>query len=79
MTGLGVRNGQVEVTPLGRDGVFDATGYEFAVVMVFNGDVPDAPGDCSDTSYRIDISSSREVAAPAQSRVDAQHFRTPGS
>ncbi len=78
MTGLGVRNGQVEVTPLGRDGVFDATGYEFAVVMVFNGDVPDAPGDCSDTSYRIDMSSSREAAAPAQSRVDAQHFRTPG-
>ncbi|MBN8552537.1 MAG: PPC domain-containing protein [Caulobacterales bacterium] len=79
MTGLGVRNGQVEVTPLGSDGVFNADGYDFAVVMIFNPAVPDQPGDCHDTRYSIEASPAQAAVNPATSRVDARHFRTPGS
>lgn len=79
MTGLGVRNGQVEVVPLGRDGVFSADGYDFAVVMVFNADVPEAPGDCEDFRYSIEASATQGGSYPVTSRVDARHFRTPGS
>ena len=79
MTALGLRNGQVEVVPLGRDGVFDAAGYDFAAIMVFNADTPDSPGDCNDERYRIEASRSDGASNPVASRVDARHFRTPGS
>jgi len=79
MTGLGVRNGQVEVTPLGRDGVFSADGYTFAVVMVFNPAVPGRPGDCHDTRYSVEASPAQAAVNPVTERRDAQHFRTPGS
>ncbi len=79
MTGLGVRNGRVEVTPLGRDGVFSADGYDFAVVMVFNPAVPERPGDCEDTRYSIAASPAQTGANPVTSWMDARHFRTPGS
>lgn len=77
MTALGVRNGQVEVTPLGRDGVFDAAGYEHPVIMVFNTDVPERPGVCGDERYTVEASSYGGAPAPVQSRVNARHFRTP--
>lgn len=79
MVGLGVRNGQVEVTPLGRDGVFDADGYDYAVVMVFNRAVPNAPGDCSDSRYSIDSSAFSGPPNRVTSQMDARYFRTPGS
>lgn len=79
MTALGVRNGEVEVTPLGRDGVFDATGYDYAVIMVFNNDVPDSPGACTDVRYSVEASDARSAPAAVQSRMSARHFRTPGS
>lgn len=77
--GLGVRDGQVEVVPLGRGGVFDATGYEYAALMVFNSDVPETPGDCTDEAYEIEVSPANGAAAAVQYRVDATHFQTPGS
>lgn len=77
--GLGVRDGQVEVVPLGRGGVFDASGYEYAALMVFNRDVPETPGDCTDEAYEIEVSPANGAAAAVQYRVDATHFQTPGS
>ena len=77
--GLGVRDGQVEVVPLGRGGVFDASGYEYAALMVFNSAVPAAPGDCTDESYQIEVSAAGGPAAAVQYRVDGAHFQTPGA
>jgi hypothetical protein len=79
MTGLGVRNGRVEVTPLGRDGVFSADGYDFAVVMVFNPAVPERPGDCEDTRYSVAVSPAQTGTGPVTSWMDARHFRTPAN
>src|SRR5262249_34722232 len=47
LVGLGLRNGQIEVTPLGRGGVFDTNGYEYAALMVFDRAMPKGIGDCS--------------------------------
>lgn len=79
LVGLGVRNGQVEVVPLGRGGVFDTNGYEYAALMVFNAAVPPAPGDCTDESYQIEVSAADGPAAAVQYRVDGSHFQTPGA
>jgi len=79
MVGLGVGNGQVEITPLGRDGVFSDDGYEYAVVMVFNQAVPGQPGDCHDSRYSVATYDAQTGPNPVMSRMDARHFRTPGS
>lgn len=77
--GLGVRDGQIEVVPLGRGGVFDASGYEYAALMVFNSAVPATPGDCTDENYQIEVSAAGGPAAAVQYRVDGAHFQTPGT
>ena len=70
--------GQVEVVPLGRGGVFDASGHEYAALMVFNSAVPATPGDCTDENYQIEVSAAGGPAAAVQYRVDGAHFQTPG-
>lgn len=72
--GLGVRNGEVQVIRLGRNGVFDTAGFENATLMVFNRAVPAAPGDCSAVNYSINVSASTEAAAAPQTRFSARHF-----
>ena len=79
LVGLGVRNGQVEVVPLGRDGVFDTAGYDYAGLMVFNGNEPTRPGDCSGQDYEIEVARAEGAMAPVAYRVDAPHFLAPGS
>lgn len=79
MYGLGVRYGRVEVVPLGRGGVFDAEGYEYAALMVFNTAIPAEPGDCTDVDYAITVSSASDGASPVQYSLDASSFRRPES
>ncbi len=55
MVGLGVADGEVQVIPLGREAVFDTSGFEYAGLMVFNSAVPSAPGDCSFIDYSIKV------------------------
>lgn len=79
LSALGVRNGQVEVIPLGRDGTFDASGYDYAALMVFNTSVPRRPGDCTGQDYAIEVSASTAAPASPAYRVDATHFAQPGA
>lgn len=78
LVGLGFRDGQVEVIPLGRGGVMDSTGYEYAALMVFNPAVPDTPGDCMPQDYVINVSAASAPAAPVTARIPAPHFAQPG-
>lgn len=77
LVGLGVRDGRVEVVPLGRDGVFDGAGYDYAAVMVFNASTPERPGACEGQAYAIDVSRADAGMAPAQYSLAAPHFRAP--
>ena len=77
LVGLGRRNGEIEAVPLGRAGVFDATGYEYAGIMVFNRALPPAPGQCSDVQYSINVGPPETAAASAQYRFSAEHFEPP--
>lgn len=77
LVGLGRRNGQIEVVPLGRTGVFDASGYDFAALMVFNRAVPSAPGECNDVSYSINVSAAQGGARTPQYHFSAAHFVPP--
>ncbi|HRO04810.1 MAG TPA: hypothetical protein PLS69_14520, partial [Terricaulis sp.] len=77
MTGLGLREGRVDVVPLGRGGVFDASRYQYSALMVFNRAMPDAPGACSDTRYSINVTPTSGAMARPQERFDASHFLPP--
>lgn len=77
LVGLGRRNGQIEVIPLGRSGVFDASQFEDATLMVFNNAVPRAPGECSGVSYSITTSAATGPMAAPQYHFSAQHFAPP--
>lgn len=77
LVGLGERDGQIEVVPLGRGGVFDATGFEYAALMVFNRAVPSAPGVCSGVDYSINVDAANGAMARPQYHFSAQHFRPP--
>jgi len=77
LVGLGKRDGQIEVIQLGRGGVFDTTGYEYAALMVFNRDVPATPGACTGASYSINVSASQGATAAPQYRFSAEHFSPP--
>ena len=79
LVGLGVRNGQVEVVPLGRDGVFNTAGYDYAGLMVFNANQPSRPGDCAGADYEIEVARADGDMAAVAYRVDAPHFLAPGS
>lgn len=74
---LGQRNGQIDVIPLGRGGVFDATGYQYAALMVFNRAMPAAPGQCSDFNYSINVTPTNAAPASAQYQFSAEHFAPP--
>lgn len=76
LVGLGVRDGHVDVVPLGRSGVFDTTGYSYSALMVFNQAMPSAPGVCSGVDYSINVSpSGNATPAAAQYQFNAQHFK----
>lgn len=77
LIGLGYREGRIDVTPLGRGGVFDTSGYEYAALMVFNRAVPAEPGACRDVSYSIVVAPASGVAPRPQYRFDAAHFSPP--
>jgi hypothetical protein len=77
LIGLGQRNGEIEVIPLGRGGVFDTSGFEYSALMVFNRAVPEAPGACSGVNYSINVTASAEAMAGAQYRFSAEHFAPP--
>lgn len=77
LVGLGRRNGQIEVISLGRGGVFDASVFEYAALMVFNRAVPTTPGACDGVSYSITASASNAAAAASQYRFSARHFSAP--
>lgn len=79
LVGLGVRDGQVEVTPLGRAGVFDSSGYDYAALMAFNAAVPGRPGDCAGTDYGIEVARASGGAVAPAYRVPAPHFRAPAA
>lgn len=77
LIGLGLREGRIEVTPLGRGGVFDASRYAYAALMVFNRAVPAQPGACTDASYSINVLPSGAAMARPQYRISAAHFTPP--
>lgn len=77
LVGLGKRNGQIEVVPLGRGGVFDASAYEYSSLMVFNRAVPATPGDCSGVSYSINTTAANGTMPAAQYQFSAAHFAPP--
>jgi hypothetical protein len=77
LVGLGRRDGQVDVVRLGRGGVFDASAYEHAALMVFNRAVPSAPGECRDVDYSVNVTAAAGAAPEPAYRFNAQHFRAP--
>jgi len=77
LVGLGKRNGQIEVVQLGRGGVFDTSGYEYAALMVFNRAVPATPGACAGENYSINVSAATGAMAPPQYNFSAEHFSPP--
>jgi hypothetical protein len=78
LVGLGRRNGQIEVVPLGRGGVFDASAFENPAMMVFNRAAPQTPGACSGVDYTIGVMPTRQSATAGTAyRFSAAHFRAP--
>jgi hypothetical protein len=77
LVGLGRRNGQIEVLPLGREGVFDASAFDYAAVMVFNRAMPETPGACTGASYSINVAPSSGAMAGARYQFNAEHFAPP--
>jgi hypothetical protein len=59
---LGVTGDQVEAIPLGNEGTFDTSGYDYAGLMVFDSAVPSEPGNCSYSDYEIAVSEGRANA-----------------
>ena len=74
---LGLRDGEVQVIQLGGGGDVDTSEFESVALMVFNRSVPQAPGECSDVGYTIDIALSSGEMRPASYRFDAEHFKPP--
>jgi hypothetical protein len=79
LVGLGRRNGEIEVVPLGRGGVFDAAAYEYAGLMVFNRAVPARPGACSGASYTINVAAASGAMGAPSYRFSAAHFAPPSN
>jgi len=77
LVALGKRNGEIEAIPLGRGGVFDAAGYDYAALMVFNRAVPPAPGRCRDVTYSIRVADGQGANAAPAYRFSAAHFEAP--
>lgn len=77
LVALGRRDGQIEVIALGRGGVFDASGYEYAALMVFNRAVPATPGACTGVRYSINVSNTAAAMASPEYRFSAEHFAPP--
>lgn len=77
LVGLGRRNGQIDVIQLGRGGVFDTTGYQYAALMVFNRAVPATPGACTDVNYTINVSAATGAMPAPQYQFSDEHFSAP--
>ena len=78
LVALGHRDGVVDVTPLGRAGTVDTTGYDHSALMVFRRTMPEAPGVCSGTGYSLDVTSSTSTPPQPAYQFDAPHFSAPG-
>ena len=50
---------------LGRNGVLETTGLEYAALMVFNRALPAQAGACEAVRYTINVSRSSRPASPA--------------
>jgi hypothetical protein len=74
MLALGERHGEIEVIPLGHEGVVDTTGFQSTALMVFNRAMPEAPGQCSGIGYSIEVTASNRTPARAAYRFSAEHF-----
>lgn len=79
LVGLGRRNGQIEVVPLGRGGVFDASAYQYAALMVFNREMPVTPGACRGIDYSITTAEAAGEQPARAYQFDAQHFAVPSN
>ncbi|MBI3438023.1 MAG: PPC domain-containing protein [Proteobacteria bacterium] len=77
LIGLGQRDGQIQVVPLGRGGVFDTSGFQYAALMVFNRAMPTSPGECSAANYSINIARASGAMASPQYHFSAAHFLPP--
>lgn len=78
LVALGLRNGRIEAYPLGRGGVFDASRFAYAALMVFNRAVPEQPGACESATYAIDVAPAARTPAPTPAyQFDARHFAPP--
>ncbi|MBX3430453.1 MAG: PPC domain-containing protein [Hyphomonadaceae bacterium] len=77
LVGLGRRDGRIEVVPLGRSGVFDASQFDDAALMVFNNAIPRAPGECSGVSYSITTSAANGAMAAPAYHFSARYFAPP--
>ncbi len=77
LLGLGRRNGQIEIVPLGRGGVFDTTGFDYAALMVFNRAMPGRPGACSGVSYSINVAPASGAMPNARYQFSAARFKPP--
>ncbi|WP_203290675.1 PPC domain-containing protein [Maricaulis parjimensis] len=74
---LGHAGDQVQVIPLGSGGSIDTTGFDTSALMVFNANLPAAPGDCTSGGYGLEISpAAGRMPAPAYS-FSAAHFERP--
>ena len=77
LVGVGKRNGQIEATPLGRGGVFDTSGLDYAALMVFNRAIPASPGACTGAGYSIEVAPSTQEAPRPRYQFSAAHFAPP--
>lgn len=71
---LGVRGGEVFAIPLGREGVFDASAYEYAALMVFNRVLPNEPGACAYIDYSIRVQAGSGTTPDALYSFSAENF-----
>ncbi len=78
LVALGHRDGVVDVTPLGRGGTVDTTGYDHSALMIFRRTMPEAPGVCSGTGYSLDVAPSTSTPPQPTYQFDAPHFTAPG-
>lgn len=79
LVALGRRGDRIEAYPLGRNGTFDASRFQYATLLVFNRAVPSAPGQCNGVSYSITTSASAGAMGQPAYSFSARHFAPPSN
>ncbi len=74
---LAVRDDEVALMPLAAGDGLDTSSYDHVGLMVFNSNMPDAPGACSGTGYGLTIAAESGSAPDIIHRFDATHFQPP--